>query len=552
MKSKHPLRGAVLLACALVLAAPAGADRIVTQDGRVLTPKKVKPQGEGYLLVFESGEIVLADKSQLKAVEIEGDMSDYVPQNEDEKKKLEQGYVRYQGKWLSKPAYEDVLRSEHEKSRKRADDLAAHSNFHNAWTKDTKHFTVVTNTSPELLEYYAELLEAYYDVMDARFKIKLSPSLRRTRMTVNIYKSRREFNKLNKAGLGGGVIGYFSPGDQSLNFFHEYQEPAISDWVALHEGTHLLTYLIDPQYIPQIWLNEAVADYFGSADIRRDKKGRLEIEPGRLQTDRVLTVQQAIQSGNDIALDDLFSITRNDFQGFEYAHAWSFVYFLNQSNPRYKKAFDRFFKDLYTLQKGIKYDIVNYAEKSGTGKIIPPDEIRRVVLDALGNPDVKELDKEWKAFIAAVPIEGPLARFKRGWRAVAFGELFAESQEDTKRNVEAARADLDAAIEGGVRDARAWWARSKLRVVQRDMKGAREDLDKAIELDPLNAAYRFDKGMMLSGITVIGGDGMPDLDDDTLGEEKKPEAKEWFGLAAELAPENDFFQRVYERFQASE
>ncbi|HVS08499.1 MAG TPA: hypothetical protein VMS76_01400 [Planctomycetota bacterium] len=552
MMRTHALGSATFLATALLLAAPAAADRVVTQDGRVLTPKKVKPQGEGYLLVFESGEITLSDKSQVKAVEIEGDMSDYVPQNEDEKKKLEQGYVRYQGKWLSKPAYEDVLRSEHAKSRARADDLAAHSNFHNAWSKDTKHFTVVTNTSPELLDYYAELLEAYYDVMDARFKIKLSPSLRRTRMTVNIYKSRREFHKLNKLGAGGGVAGYFYPGDQTLNFYHDYQEPAITDWVALHEGTHLLTYLIDPQYIPQIWLNEAVADYFGSAEIRRDKKGRLEIEPGRLQTDRVLTVQQAIQDGKDIALDDLFTISRNDFEAFEYAHAWSFVYFLNQSSPRYKKAFDRFFKDLYTLKKGVEYEIVNYADKSGTGKIVPPAEIRRVVLDSLGNPDVKALDKEWKEFIAAIPIEGPQARFKRGSRAVFFGEMFAETMEETKRNAEAARTDLDAAIEGGVRDARAWWARSKVRVVQGEMNGAREDLDKAIELDPLNATYRFDKGMMLSGITVIGGDGMPDLDDDTLGKEKNPEAKEWFGLAAELAPENDFFRRVHERFQASE
>ena len=47
-------------------------------------------------------------------------------------------------------------------------------------------------TMPELLEYYCELLEAYYDLMDDRFRIKPSPSLRRTKMAVNIFGSVTE------------------------------------------------------------------------------------------------------------------------------------------------------------------------------------------------------------------------------------------------------------------------------------------------------------------------------------------------------------------------
>ena len=110
--------------------------------------------------------------------------------------------------------------------------------------------------------------------------------------------------------LSGGVAGYFSPSDKSLNFYHDYAEPEISNWVCLHECTHLLTFLIDPQYVSQIWVNEGVADYFGSADITLDpKKGKISIAPGRLQTDRVLTVQQAIIDGNDVKLEKLFTVT---------------------------------------------------------------------------------------------------------------------------------------------------------------------------------------------------------------------------------------------------
>ncbi len=57
-------------------------------------------------------------------------MSDYVPQNDDEREKLEQGYVRYQGKWLSKPAYENAAAAASSRqSKERADELAAHADF---------------------------------------------------------------------------------------------------------------------------------------------------------------------------------------------------------------------------------------------------------------------------------------------------------------------------------------------------------------------------------------------------------------------------------------
>lgn len=537
----------------LLLAAPAPADRVITDDGRVIQPRKARPKDGGYLLEFEMGEVFVADPARLKAVEIEGDMSEYEPQSEDEQQKLAQGFVRYQGKWLSKPAYEDQLRKEFEQSKARADELAEHADFHNAWEQETRHFVVRTNSSPELLEYYGELFEAYYSLMDDRFKINPSPSLRRTKREVNIWKSRAEFYKANgrKYGFGPGVAGFFSPVEGTLNFYHDYQEPAISNWVGLHECTHLLTYLIDPQYIPQIWLNEALADLFGSSKIERDAKGKLRIVPGLLQTDRVLTVQQAIADQKDIALSDLFLIEREDFTAFEYAHAWSFVYFLNESSPDYRKAFDRFFKDIYTLKKGIATVTEPHFDKSGTGKKVPPQEIRRVVLEALGDKDVNELDREWKQFIAGIPVEGPAARFKRGWMAIIQGSVFDEDESKMKSKLAAAKADLDAAIEAGLPDARAWWARSQVLQLQGQEDAARKDLQSAIERDPLNAGYRFELGsMMVGGAIVLSGMGIDiDIEDsDRKGYEEVPEAQEHLGLAMELAPDNPVYRRTYEQY----
>lgn len=558
-------RSLALAASALsCLLAPTFADRIVTQDGRVIDVKKIKPEGEGYRLVFENGEILLTSKAAVKAVEIEGDMSDYVPQNDDEKDKLAQGYVRYKGRWLSKKAYETELEDEHKKSQARTQEMAQHSDFASAWTKTTAHFEIRTDTSPELLAYYADLLENYYSLMDDRFGIKPSPMLKKSKMEVNIYKNRREFHKLNKAGLGGGVAGYFSPADKNLNFYHDYAEPEISDWVCLHECTHLLTFLIDPQFMPQIWINEAVADYFGSAVIEHDKKGKLSIHPGRLQTDRVLTVQQAIKDKNDVKLENLFELSRDEFGAFEYSHAWSFVYFLNQT-PKYKKGFDRFFKNLYTLAKGITFEVVNAGDYAGgTGKRVPPAEIRRVLLDSLGVKDTAQLESEWKTFIAEIPIEGPMARFKRGYRAIVQGGMWADDDDPKKRtektaaNLKAAMDDLDAAIEAGLSEPRAWAARSLGKILamvtngRPDFDGAKKDLAKSIELDPLNAGYRFQMGSLLThdlmgvlnddeGMQVSGDSGASGL-------KAVPDAKPFYGLAVELAPENEWYRARYESY----
>src|SRR6185295_16411512 len=127
---------------------------------------------------------------------------------------------------------------------------------------------------------------------------------------VSIYKSRPEFRELTK--VDPGVAGFFDFVNGELHFYHDYQDPSISQWVALHEGTHLLTFLIEPQARPWIWANEGVADYFGAATITRDKKGKLTIDPGQLLIERVLTVQQAITDGTYVPLEKLFFLTQGE------------------------------------------------------------------------------------------------------------------------------------------------------------------------------------------------------------------------------------------------
>jgi hypothetical protein len=527
---------ACVVAC--VLAPAALADRLVTHDGRILEVKKARELPDGnYHLIFEGGEIV-CPKHFVASVEIEGDMSDYVPQNEDEKKKLAQGYVRYRGKWLSKPAYETELARTAELSRARTADLAAHAEFHDGWTKETKHFRLQSNTSPEVLERYAELLETYYDLMDQRVGIDPSPTLKKTKMRVSIYKSRAEFAELTDAPPEWA--GFFDPNLGELHFYHDYQTPSESEGTALHEGTHLLTFLIEPQADPCIWINEGVADYFGSARITRDKKGKLDIRVGELLIERVLTVQQAMSDGSYIPLEKLFVVPDEEFEAFEYAHAWSFVYFLNKARPEYEKAFKRFFRELYSIAKGVAFEL------EGRMKIVPRAEVRRLLLERLGIKDVAKIEAEWKSFITAIPIDAPRARFLRGLETM----YTAEDRDEIKLALQ----DLDDAAEGGVEDPYLFWARGTLRLfVKGDRKATIEDYRKAVVLAPLQGTFRATLAGLLSGVMLVMPGVLLEYEDDeamtlVADDEALSEAEGLYNLACELEPDNEDLRSARDTF----
>jgi len=518
----------------LALAPRALPDRLVTIDGRVLEVVDAKEDGDHWRIVLPAGEI-RCPKSSVASVEAEGDMSDYVPADDREREYLAQGYVRYRGRWMSKSGYEDELRKVADERRKRTAELAAHSDFANAWTLETKHFVVKSNTSPEILQHYADLLEAYYALMDDRIGIKPTPTMKRTKMTVNIYKSHAELLKLSDSEIDESVLGYFWSVDNTLNFFHDYKDPAMSEMVGLHECTHLLTYLIDQDYLPQVWINEAVADYYGCATIERDTRGRVAVQPGRVQLDQVLTVQQAIAAGKYTRLTELFLITDEEFDGFHYAHAWSFVYFL-LSKPEYARTFERWFEQLYTQKlAGYKTEKLDagWDDKTGQRLRYKPEDVRDALLKALKKKSLDDLEREWLEFVGAMPIEGPRARFQRAYETVKSGE----------GDLHQAKEDILYAISQGLADPRAHWTLGYLQIADGAWDEAAKSFRRAIELAPLEALYRAELGWALSG---WWGEGTPEGTPDELSE-----AQQCFDLAKELAPDEEQYGELAAGYRAA-
>lgn len=523
---------ALLCTCPLV-----SADTLVTADGRVIEVKKARLVGDTYRLEFEPGEI-LCPEEMVASVEMEGDMSEYVPKDDREREFLEKGYVRYKGKWLSKERYRIQLERQAEKRRERTEELAKHADFKNAWEKETKHFLVRSNTSPELLDHYAELLETYYALMDDRIGIKPTPTMRRTKMTVNVFKRREELHEYirsdeDEEGENEGLLGFFWPGDKSLNFYHDFKDPGLSQVTALHECTHLLMYLVDQDFWPPIWIDEAIADYYGTTEIERDKKGKLSIEPGSLQMDLVLTMQEAIEAGKHTPLAELFLVEDEDFNGFQYANAWSFAYFL-QNSPEYAKNFNRFSKDLYALKlKGCKPETIDmgFGDKTGIRRQYKREDVSAALLKQLKVKDVVALEEEWTEFVAAIPIDGAEARFRRGYSRVFHGEGTPKE----------ALEDLNAAIEAGYESGSCYWARGVAHIFTGKWGPGTADIRRAVELDPLDANYRAELAWALTGWFGEGEKivGRP---------EDLAEAELQFGLAAVLEPENDLWEELYRKY----
>jgi tetratricopeptide (TPR) repeat protein len=262
----------------------------------------------------------------------------------------------------------------------------------------------------------------------------------------------------------------------------------------------------------------------------RAPNGRLRLEPGAVLAGRVLTVQQAIRRGEALRLSELVLLGPLEFGPFEYAHAWSLVYFLNQS-PQHRRGFEDFQRRLYSL-RGIDYERVEAQTWTGFAKRVDPEDTLALLLGRL-RLDAAELEREWKSFVSALAVDGPEARLERGYELVRSGTALGQPELR-----ERALADLIAAVEGGLRDPRAWVGLGWIRIHEGRRQQAAAEFRRAVAMDPLNARYRFDLAYALSGLREPEGhaDG-PALD--------LLEARRQFGLCTELDPENERYRSVY-------
>jgi tetratricopeptide (TPR) repeat protein len=452
----------------------------------------------------------------VKEVLIEGDMSSYVPKTEKEKENLAKGLVLYKGSWIKKDDYAKLLEKENERRRKEMETEAAHLQFADGWVIETPHFRFQGNCPKDILQDCAELLEEYYSVMNGKIGMKASPSVARKKMQVNVYRDEEDYFK--SGASPGGSAGWFSQLDESLNFYYDYEDPSFTRHVMLHEGTHLLTYLANPKFGPPAWINEGMAEYFGSSKITGER-GKRKMEPGQILDNRLQLLQE-MEKSNYVPIDKWLAysttygeVSRNGGIPYQhYAYWWGLCHFLAET-PKYEKKFLGYFRDLYALN-GFDKD-VGYTWVGGisVGFSVSPEEYTRKLLERLGVKDVKKLDEEFRAWIKEQKPVG-----KRGYFIVGRDLLFEKKLDEALMN-------LDRAIAEGHNTSECYGYRARVWEGKKNEEKANADWRKAIELNPVEPSYRLSLASNLVKEKATRAEGVKQLE-----------------IAAELDPFNPFIQ----------
>jgi hypothetical protein len=365
-------------------------DKVLLKDGRTV---------EGIIVKGDDPQITKL-KIGLVEVPIRNDLIDktyvenlegYVPKNKQEEAELKKGNVLFEGSWMTRTRREDILKKRSDADKAAIADLLKKQKWKNAVQEETRHFVVTSNCTDAIRKEYEDRLEAYYKYFTDDWGITLSPGEVRGKMKFMLYRDYDDF--LRETGVPWGVGGFFNFVTAELQLYHDVEDPEETRDTLFHEGNHLLTYLIDTRFRYPTWLNEGMAEYYGTATI--DAKGVFHV--GGLQYGRIVSLRT--DKANDKFLhlrDDILLIEQSEYQYKQYAYGWSFVHFMMQS-PKYGKGFRSFFANLPKNQD-LKCEQVPFNEKREMLRLPKLDSVVDALEKRFGK-SVEELEQEWVAYM---------------------------------------------------------------------------------------------------------------------------------------------------------
>lgn len=483
--SRHPLLAWALLA--LLAATPALArDRVLLKDGRVIDGTLLESDEPGYIILQLPGADIPIPDELVEKTYVES-MENYVPRNKKEEKLLRSGKVLFEGTWVSRTRREQELRKRAEADEEAIRQMRKEQNWKHRKVIETRHFDIQSNCTQDVLDEYSELLENYYDAFTDYWNIRLSAKDAGRRMKFFLYRNTEDFYDIT--GSRPGVLGFFNFVDGELHLFDMVEDRDYAIGVLLHEGNHLLTHLIDSEFFYPPWMNEGMAEYFGTAKIT----DRGDFELGDLQYQRIAVMRNDTLHGRELSLREVLLCSYDTrlgrpYTGQHYSYGWSFVHFLMET-PEYSKAFKTFFK---TLPNNFDLDTYTLTYPTTAFKCPTSESIIEDLEDRLGK-SLEELEEEWLAFVDQRYGElSPEAYFYAAKIARAYPleddqhivdcmDYLAKAIELGIENAEAYRTYAEMLRKGGVSEA----AYSAV-VAPPDPVRAYEMAKRAIELDPIN------------------------------------------------------------------
>ena len=430
----------------LVAAAPAvlaalllpAFDKVLLKDGRTIEGIIVKGD-DANITKLKIGMVEVPIRNDLIDKTYVENMEGYVPKNKQEEEELKKGNVLFEGRWMSRTRREGELKKRADAEKAAITQALKMQDWRNAKTEETRHFIVTSNCTDEIRMEYMDRLEAYYKYFTEDWGITLSPGEVRGKMKFMLYRDYDDF--LRVTGVPFGVGGFFSQTAGELQLYHDLEDPEETRDTLFHEGNHLLTYLIDTHFDYPTWMNEGMAEYFGTTEI--DEKGKFHV--GGLQYGRIAALRTEKSNGTFKRLrDDIMLVEQQEYGFWHYAYGWSFVHFM-MTSPKYGSGFRSFFA---TLPANRDLQITNefLSEKGDTYRVPTLDSVVASLEKRFGK-SVEELEAEWLDYIEQSYGDlSPMAYYKAAKMALAFPQ-------DDGSHVKTALEYMEKAVSMGIQNA---------------------------------------------------------------------------------------------------
>ncbi|MCB9899239.1 MAG: hypothetical protein H6825_14635 [Planctomycetes bacterium] len=469
------------LALPLVLAAPMFFDKVLLKDGRLVEGKLIESTDPDYCMLRLPGADIPIRNDLVQLTYVE-DMEDYVPKDKKEADYLKKGWVLFEGRWMSRTRREQELGKRAEEDKAAIAKLREEQKWKNAKSTETLHFEVKSNCTQEVMDDYANRLENYYKYFLDEWNITVAPSEKKKKQKFFLYRNYDDF--LEVTGSRYGVGGFFNWVKGELQLYHDDKKYDFTVAILYHEGNHLLTHLIDPQFIYPTWMNEGTAEYFGTAKV--GPKGEFVV--GGLQYERIVSLRNDAAHGKEIPLRELLLAPQGSLTARHYAVAWSFVHFLMSTD--YAKKYRLFFANL-PENRDVK------CENGSSGAIVVRIPELPTVIAAFEKAMGKSLDEltvEWKDFCAQAYGELNADAY---YKAVQF-TLFTGG-DLTEDAVKTAKEYYEKAIALGITDSECYRDYAEflrkggiddrgetVLPYEPDVVGGWDMIQKAIDLDPID------------------------------------------------------------------
>ncbi len=502
----RPPAWALALLAALSRPAPA-SDTLCLEDGRIFD-HVVLERGEGTILVkFQNGQVAVPLAKVLEYV-IENDTG-FVPTTEEEKKKVAEGLVLFQGKWV-RPA-ERAARLEKLLGEQRAavEKLKQSRLWRNRIVTETKTFSVEYTAPPPVFEGAVERMEAYYAEFVKRWKIKRPREL--DKLKIRFYADPADFYQVT--GVSRGTLAFFEylEPPYRLQFYYDRLDPLGTERDMLHEFGHYLLQLVATDFHYPHWPGESLAEFFSTAAFDPATK-KLTVEPIVLE-ERLVEIQRDIEEGERVGLEQMIR-GGNDGNYHDYTWGWSLVHFL-MSRPETAKKFESFYLGL-ARGRGVAREGISIYK--GSFERVEGEEVLAYFRKEMGlkkDSDLRALETAWHDYVQD---ELKVTSSRGLARAAQMARRF-----DRKHR---AKRLYEEAISAGDADALTHHRYAELLDDMKEAAGAREHWAKAVELDPLVPEFYIEWGKSLLGEAAT-----------------KEEGKRLLKLAAEIEPENLYLEQ---------